>query len=268
MHMMPHQPLPLIIGHRGASREAPENTLASFRLAFQQEADGVEADFRLTRDGEIVCLHDESTARTAGVDMAISRSTLAELRRLDLGIWKGERWRDAHLPTLDEVLGELPPGKRLFIEIKSGEEIVAPLADLLARSAVEEDRLRLLCFDARLVRTLKERLPSCRVCWLTDYRFRGTWRPSHFEILDTLAESRADGLASRDRAVLDAELVGLLRERALEIHTWTVDSVKAAERLARLGVDSIMTNRPGWLRLALVRRLAGFGAAEREGGAR
>jgi len=256
----------LIIGHRGASRDAPENTLASFRLAFQQGADGLEADFRLTRDGRIVCLHDAGTARTAGADLPVERSTLAELRRLDVGSWKGEEWRGERIPTLEEVLGALPAGKRLFIELKSGVEIVRPLAAVLAASGVAPDRLRLLCFDAQLIRALKEGLPQYRACWLTDYRFRGSWRPAPRELLATLRECRADGLASRDRAILDLPLVKALREESREIHVWTVDRAAAARRLLELGVDSIMTNRPGWLRQALARRGRGQTTAPEEAG--
>jgi glycerophosphoryl diester phosphodiesterase len=241
----------LIIGHRGASREAPENTLASFGLAFQQGADGIEADFRLTRDGQIVCLHDDSTARTGGVDLKVEEATLSELRRLDVGAWKGAAWAGERIPTLAEVLHALPAGKLLFIEIKSGPEIVDPLAAVLAQCRVPAGQLRFLSFSADLVRLLKERLPGHRACWLTDYRFRGVWRPSRAEALAVLRQSLADGLASRERSILDASFVGALRGESLEIHVWTVDQVAAARRLLALGVDSIMTNRPGWLRRAL-----------------
>jgi glycerophosphoryl diester phosphodiesterase len=241
----------LIIGHRGASLDAPENTLASFRLAFEQGADGVEADFRLTRDGEIVCLHDDSTGRTAGTDLRVEQATLSELRRLDAGAWKGANWAGERIPTLREVLSALPAGKMLFIELKSGPEIVPPLAALLEESGVAAGRIRFLSFSADLIILLKERLPEYRACWLTDYRFRGAWRPSRRELLDTLRASGADGLASRDRAVLDAPLVEALREQSLEIHVWTVDAASAGRRLCALGVDSIMTNRPGWLRRAV-----------------
>ncbi|GFO64632.1 glycerophosphodiester phosphodiesterase [Geomonas paludis] len=242
---------PLIIGHRGASRDAPENTLASFRLAFTQQADGIEADFRLTRDGHIVCLHDPGTSRTTGMDLAVADATLAQLQRLDAGSRKGERWRGEPIPTLAQVLGMLPAGKRLFVELKCGTEIIAPLAADLARAAVPADRIRFLAFDHLLVAALKERLPDYRVCWLCDYRWRGGWHPSPAQVLARLAETGADGLASRDRAILDAALVRELRQRGLEIHVWTVDSARGAARLADLGVDSIMTNRPGWLRRAL-----------------
>ena len=247
----------LIIGHRGASRDAPENTQASIELAFQQGADGVEADFRLTRDGRIVCLHDDGTARTGGAELRVADCTFEELRRLDLGLWKGERWRGQRLPLLSELLAALPAGKRLFIELKSGAEIVEPLAATLAAAGVDPARLRLLAFSPELIFALKARLPDYRACWLSDYRWRGHWQPSPRQVLDTLRDCRADGLASRDRAILDAAFVDTLRRDSLEIHVWTVDRAASARRLVALGVDSIMTNRPGWLRRALAEESAG-----------
>jgi len=255
----------LIIGHRGASRDAPENTLASFRLAFEQGADGVEADFRLTRDGEIVCLHDDSTARTAGVDLKVAEATLSELHRLEVGAWKGGAWGGERIPTLKQVLRDLPAGKKLFIELKSGLEIVPPLAALIEASAVMAEQIRFLSFNKALISAVKERLPDYRSCWLTEYRWRGAWHPSPFEVLAALEESGVDGLASGDRAILDASLVRELRERGLEIHVWTVDAASAARRLCRLGVDSIMTNRPGWLRHALEKQPHLAGAVAESG---
>ena len=192
----------MIIGHRGASRNAPENTLAAFRLAWEEGADGIEADFRLTGDGRIVCLHDASTGRTAEKDLAVAASTLAELRTLDVGLWQGHAWIGERIPTLAEVLSSLPPGKKLFIELKSGPEIVAPLVQELSRSGADPERLRLLAFSAPLLAELKEQLPDYRACWLTDCRRwlpGGAWRPSPEEILATLRHTGVDGLAIRGR---------------------------------------------------------------------
>jgi glycerophosphoryl diester phosphodiesterase len=253
----------LIIGHRGASREAPENTLASFRLAFEQGADGIEADFRLTADGEIVCLHDDTTGRTAGVALRAGAATWAELRALEVGGWKGEAWRGEPIPSLKEVLEALPAGKCLFVELKSGPEIIPQLGATLAASGVAPERIRLLAFSAQLIRTLKEKLPGYRSCWLTDYRWRGSWRPSQQQVLDTLKSCGADGLASRARGILDAGFVAALRQESLEVHLWTVDTAAEARRLASLGVDSIMTNRPLWIARSLAGRIpagAGKGA--------
>ena len=244
----------LLIAHRGASRSAPENTLAAFRLAWAEGADGVEADFRLTGDGRIVCLHDATTGRTAGVEFIVATASLAELRRLDVGRWQGSAWSGEQIPTLAEVLAALPPEKKLFIELKSGPEIVAPLQRELAESGVAPEQLRLLAFSAPLLTELKAVLPGYRSCWLTDYRRRllgGVWQPSREEVLATLRRAGADGLASRGREILDDCFVAALRREGYEIHVWTVDAIAAARRFAALAVDSIMTNRPGWLRQRL-----------------
>ncbi len=249
----PHN-LPLIIGHRGASRDAPENTLESFRLAWSQGADGIEADFRLTADGRIVCMHDETAGRTTGVDLRIADTPLEELRRLNAGLRKGPGWSGAVVPTLDEVLAAIPDGTWFFIEIKCGPEIIPALEGVLRGWGGAPERIRLLSFSAELVAEFKKRLPDWYTCWLCDYRHilsGNVWRPSREEVLDTLHHSGADGLASADRAFLDRGLAAALKERGTELHVWTVDRPAAAERLCALGVDSIMTNRPGWLKQRL-----------------
>lgn len=246
--------IPLIIGHRGASREAPENTLESFRLAWDQGADGIEADFRLAADGRIVCMHDETTARTTGVDLKIADTPLKELRRLNAGLWKGSAWSGAVIPTLDEVLAAIPDGTWFFIEIKSGPEIIPALEMALRGSKISPERIRLLSFSAPLVAELKQRLPGWRACWLCDYRHTllgNVWRPSREDVFDALRRTGADGLASANRAFLDRDLAEKLKERGMELHVWTVDRPSAARHLCDLGVDSIMTNRPGWLRQQL-----------------
>ncbi len=246
--------LPLIIGHRGASREAPENTLESFRLAWSDGADGIEADFRLTADGAIVCMHDASTGRTTDEELEIAASTLNELRRLDAGAWKSAAWLGTGIPTLDEVLASVPPEKWFFIELKSGVEIVAPLKRALLVSGVTSERIRLLSFSAPLIKELSLSLPVWHACLLCDYRYSLTgngWRPSRSDVLAMLAHTGACGIASADRAFLDRNFVDTLREIGLEIHVWTVDRPSNARRLCALGVDSIMTNRPGWLRQKL-----------------
>ncbi|MSN27276.1 MAG: glycerophosphodiester phosphodiesterase [Geobacter sp.] len=248
--------LPLIIGHRGASREAPENTLESFRLAWEQGANGIEADFRLTGDGQIICMHDVTSGRTTGLNLKIADTTLKELRSLDAGLWKGPEWRGVKIPTLDEVLAVIPAGTRFFIELKSGDEIIAPLEKALLASGISPDRIRLLSFSAPLITLLKERLPDWQACWLCDYRhtlLSNVWRPSHDKVIETLGESAADGLASANSAFLDADMVKRLRELGKEIHVWTVDRPTDARKFCAVGVDSIMTNRPGWLREKLTK---------------
>src|SRR3954468_15593010 len=117
----------VIIAHRGASRDAPENTLAAVRLAWAQHADAVEIDVHLTRDGRLAVIHDPDTQRTTGVPRIVAQSTFAELSELDAGAWKNARFAGEKIPALEDVLAVVPDGKRLFVEIKGGPEVVPEL---------------------------------------------------------------------------------------------------------------------------------------------
>ena len=111
---------PLIIAHRGASGDAPENTLAAFRLAIEQGADLIELDIHQTLDGSLVVLHDESLERTGGDPRLVKDLTLAQIKKLDVGAWRGNTFANEAIPTLAEVL-ELAEGEiSLQIEIKRG----------------------------------------------------------------------------------------------------------------------------------------------------
>ncbi|QDU58582.1 glycerophosphodiester phosphodiesterase [Aeoliella mucimassa] len=241
-----------IVAHRGASYAAPENTLASFQLAWDEGADGVEGDFYLTSDGEIVCIHDKDTKRTAGKKLVVAESTLAELQQLDVGSWKDPKYAGERIPTLEQVLAIVPEGKRMVIELKIGPEIVEPLAKVLAESKVPREMITIIAFDADTVKACKQTLPDLRTHWLTSYRDQkdGTWKPTLAEVSETLAETGADGLGSQcKQAVFDAEFIQALKGQGLkEFHVWTVDDVEIARYYAKQGALGITTNRPGWLR--------------------
>jgi glycerophosphoryl diester phosphodiesterase len=240
-----------LIAHRGASHDAPENTLASFRLAWETGADGIEGDFRLSSDGEIVCIHDATTGRTAGTSLVVAESTLARLRELDVGGWKGAEWGEERIPTLREVIATVPPGKRIFIELKSGPAILLPLAAILAVAPLTPDQVVILSFSVEVVTASRQFLPHLRTLWLTDYRkgiITRKWHPTIAEIIQTLVQSGACGLASKAHRSIDAEVVQGLHVAGFEFHVWTVDAPRAAARYAAIGTDSIITNRPGWLR--------------------
>ncbi len=241
----------MIVGHRGASHSAPENTLAAFELAWAEGADGVEGDFRLTRDGQIVCIHDADTSRTAGKSMVVADSTMKELQQLDVGSWKHPRYAGERLPTLEAVLEAVPEGKLFFIELKTGSEVVPALKKVLADSPVPRDQLVIIAFDADLIRECKKELPEVRAHWLTGYkRFVGGWTPSTGEVLETLRLTGANGLGSKAEATaFDAEFIAAMRDGGIdEFHVWTVDDPDLARFYIDQGVWSLTTNRPGWLR--------------------
>jgi glycerophosphoryl diester phosphodiesterase len=247
----------LIIAHRGASHDAPENTLAAFKLAWEQKADGIEGDFYLTRDGKIICTHDKTTKRTAkgGVDLDVASSTLADLRKLDVGSWKDPKYAGEKMPTLEEVLAIIPAGKLFFIEIKCGPEILPALEKTLAHLPVPAENLRIISFNADVIAQSKDRLPKIKAQWLTDYKQdkqSGEWRPGHEAVLKMLKDKKAAGLGSKANfVVLTPEFVNQLKGIGLEVGAWTVDKAEDARKLRDMGVSAITTNRPGFIRDAL-----------------
>jgi glycerophosphoryl diester phosphodiesterase len=242
---------PLIIAHRGASADAPENTLAAFRLAWEQGADGAEGDFRLTKDGEVVCLHDSGTKRTGDKAIDVVKSTLEELRTVDVGRWKSPKFAGERMPTLAEVLAVVPPGKTFFIEVKGGPEIMPALERVVARSSVKAEQLRIIAFNAEVIVQAKRRLPQVKAQWLTEFEqdeATKAWVPDTAAVLRTLKEIGADGLNAQGKTeVLTAEFVGRLKALNLETGAWTVDDPGVARMLAR----ALTTNRPALIRGAL-----------------
>ena len=115
---------PLVVAHRGASHDAPENTLPAFELAWTQGADAIEGDFLLTKDNRIVCIHDGSTKRLTDRNLVVRGSTLKELRELDVGYWKHEKFKGTKIPTIAEVFATIPKGMKIFVEVKCGKEII------------------------------------------------------------------------------------------------------------------------------------------------
>ena len=113
--------------------------MSAFRLAWDKQADAVEGDFYLTADQEIVCIHDKDTNRTAPNQpvFSVADSTLDQLKTLDVGSWKNQRFAGERIPTLGEVLSVVPSGKKILIEIKCGKEIVPELKSQLSQCTRE-----------------------------------------------------------------------------------------------------------------------------------
>ncbi len=243
---------PLLIAHRGASHEAPENTLAAFRLAWEEGADGIEGDFYLSKDGRIVCIHDKDTKRTAGKNVRVADSTFADLRKLDVGSWKSPKYAGERIPTLSEVLAAVPQGKLIYVEIKCGPEIVPALKPVFAASGLANEQIRVIAFDKNVIAAVKKQLPGIKAYWLTSYKQdppAKTWKPTAESVRETLQEIAADGLGTKaEPRVVGADFVKQLREAGREFHAWTIDDVPLARRFLELGVDSITTNRPAFLR--------------------
>jgi glycerophosphoryl diester phosphodiesterase len=247
----------LIIAHRGASYDAPENTLAAFRLAWEQQADGIEGDFYLTSDRQIVCFHDKTTLRVAPAvpERPVAEMTLAELRKLDVGSWKDARFAGEKPPTLEEVLQTVPAGKLFFVEIKSGPEILPVLKPQLEASGLKPDQLVIIAFNDEVASGARQMMPQYRVNWLTSYKqenAQAPWKPGRRQVLRTLSATGATGLGTNGNTdVVDIAFGRAIRKAGREFHVWTINEPVLARHFQDLGVDSITTDRPAFIRAAI-----------------
>ena len=238
---------PLVLGHRGASAEAPENTLAAFRLAMVQGADGVELDVWRCATGEVVVVHDENLSRVAGAPLRVPDSPLAALRALDVGAWRGERFRGERIPLLAEVLDALP-GAVVNVELKSRGDrdlsLAHAAADVIWKKGAGS-RVVVSSFDWRLLAAFRLASPDVAAGLLFD----GTraWRLRTFLGIRTLRPAAVHP----DRALATDARVRRWSERGLAVNVWTVDEPADAERLARAGAAALITNTPATVRGAL-----------------
>ncbi len=240
-----------VIAHRGASADAPENTLAAFRVAWEHGADAVEMDLRLTRDGRIAVIHDADLRRVAGSRSKVSALDASELKKFDVGAWKDVQWAGECVPLLDEVLAQVPPTGRVFLELKGGPDMLPELKRCIARSGLEASRICVIAFEHQLLLQSKKLLPEVEHAWVIG-------RPSFFsfgEVMKAAASSGLDALDLKASWPLDRARVEKAHRAGLKIYVWTVDDMELARHLAAAGVDGITTNRPALLSKTLHHKL-------------
>lgn len=240
-----------IIAHRGASSLAPENTLTAVILGFRQSADAVELDVHLTKDGEIVVIHDPNTRRTSGQDRLVQKTNLAELRSLQVGKWGPWLGQGFHeqIPVLSEALALVPKDKKLFIEIKVGTEIFPSLRQTLRTAALNAEQTILIGFDYLTMKAAKQEFPELKVQWLVNYnRDARGYYPTAAWLAEHASTAKFDAVSLHYEWPINGNFVGQLKMAGLKVYTWTVDDVSLARRHIAAGVDGITTNRPGRLR--------------------
>ena len=239
----------LIVAHRGASRDAPENTLPAFELAWRRGADAIEGDFHLTKDGKIVCIHDRDTEKVAGKKLIVKESRLAELRKLDVGSYRDIRFKGVVIPTIDEVFATVPPGKKIYVEVKCGVEIVPELLAAIQRSKLKQEQIIFISFQDSVIQAIKARAPNYQAYWLSGFKRddSGQISPSFKTVLKTLRETGADGFSS-SKDVIGPAFIKDIQQAGFQYHVWTVDDAATAEKFVDWGAQSITTNVPGLIK--------------------
>lgn len=261
---------PLVIGHRGASGELPENTIPAFERAVEQGAVILETDVHRSRDGFVVLSHDPAVERMTGGSGAVEELTLEELRALDAGHrftpdggrTFPERGRGHRIPTLDEVLRAFPR-MRFNVELKRSDPALVDATLALVEEAGADERVLLAAGEDATMTLLRERLATSR---LRPARGASTSDVVGFlKALESGGEPPSEPMALQvppsfgGRDVVTGALVEFAHAHDVQVHVWTVNDVDEMERLLDLGVDGVMSDFPG--------RLHGVIAARRARGA-
>jgi len=254
-----------VIAHRGASGTLAEHTLAAYRLAIEEGADGLECDVRLTADGQLVCVHDRTVDRTSNGRGAVSALTLEQLSAFDFGSWKSEGSGPDHgsVLTLERLL-ELATGcgRRLELAIETkhpirqGGRLERALIELLHRfdlvtpSSGEPSPVRIMSFSQLSLRRVRALAPGIPTVYLLEHVlpwFRGGRLPYGARIA-------GPGI---DLIRAHPGYVAALHHAGQQVRVWTVDDPADVELCLRLGVDTIISNHPGRVLDQLGRRDGG-----------
>lgn len=230
--------MPLLFAHRGASAAAPENTMPAFAKAIEQEADGIELDVHLSRDGELVVIHDETLDRTTNGTGWVKDHTLAELQalRADNGL---PGFADARIPTLREVLNLLRPTDRLLnIELKTSpiwyEGIEAKTIALVAACGMQ-DRVIYSSFNHYSIETVRRLAPQAQTAYLFS------------DILcDIERQAAAHGVGGLHPGLWNVKMRDFLPRylaSGLAVRVWTVNEEADLRWLLQAGAD-VITNDP------------------------
>jgi glycerophosphoryl diester phosphodiesterase len=235
---------PLNFAHQGASHEAPANTLAAFLLAVEMGADGIEFDVHLSRDGEVVVIHDYVVDATTDGHGPVRDQSLSELKRLDAGSWFAPAFLGERVPTLGEVIDTVGQRLLLNIELKTVSLRGEGLAEAVVRIVEENrllDRVIVSSFNPLSLWRVKRLNPSIPVgllygpdmpFFLRRPWFRHLFRPEALHPYHTM---------------VDGDYVRWAKGQGCRVHTWTVDEPGEMWQLMRKGVDLIITNRPDLL---------------------
>ena len=236
---------PLIIAHRGASAQAPESTAAAIREAARAGAGMVELDVQVTLDGRLVIFHDKRLERTTDGRGVLTHTRYADVARLDAGGWFHPRFSGERILLVSQALRRIPPRMGVNLELKR-TALPRPLIHRLLRLLrcfSRPRRILLSSFDPALIRlATSSRRPLALICQAQpDRSLRqairlgcAAWHPCH-----TLVTPRR---------------IAAAHAAGLRVHAWTVDEVRTARRLMRMGVDGVFTNDPARLVRALRRR--------------
>lgn len=249
-----HRSSPLVLGHRGNSAHAPENTLAAFSRALLDGADGIEFDVRLSRDGVPVVIHDATLKRTGLIDRAVSSLNAVELQQIDVGSWFAQRaqlnqsFANESVPLLTEVFELFAdnPGV-LYLEMKCDRDEGPSLAEAVVRSCRASgmvQRIVVECFDLDAIAAVKQIDSEIRTAALFEPRLsRPVSTLRRLKMVEAALGVGANEIALH-HTLAGARVVEKAKETGLEVVVWTVDELGWITRAQALGIKALIANNP------------------------
>lgn len=230
----------IILGHRGSSGLAPENTLAAMKLAIKQGCQGIETDLQLTKDGEVIVFHDWSVERTTNGTGEIKDLTLEELLTLDAGSWFSKEFKNEKILTLKSLLNIIPNNLLLNLEIKSrswdNRGIEEKVVNILEENRSLEN-IVISSFNHKSLERVQKLNPNIKLGLL----FEGQM----VNLVELLKISKLNIYSLHpNHHYVDKEFIEEAHGHNYKVYSWTVNDIKSANRLKNAGIDGIITNFP------------------------
>lgn len=252
--LLPPAALPAVevVALRGASYEAPENSLPAVRLAWKQAADAVLLNLQITKDLQLVLMSDLYPNTGAESAEPVSRLTFAQLKAFDIGKAKGEAFAGTRIPALTDVWETVPEKGRVFLVLETGNHLHTATANVIEKSDLKKRVVLMSPFVKNLVE-VKKRLKDLPGLWMTSLEEKepGKWSPGPDSMVSKLGNDGLDGVYLMDCAGVDERFVTTLHEAKKKVYVWNVTHEEAVKRLRKIGVDGIASERPQWLRTVL-----------------
>lgn len=239
--MFEHFSTPMLFAHRGACALAPENTIPSFELAVSHKADAIELDAKLSRDGHVMVIHDQTVDRTTDGTGKVMELSLAELKKLDAGSFFGKEFADTAIPTLDEVFEAV--GKKIFVNVEltnyksKSDELVEKVAETVKRHKMEDRVLFSSFLPVNLVKA-QALLPNTPVALLCLPGLPGLLSRS------ALCRHYSPGIIHPYLSDVSQGYINSEHRQGRRVHVWTVNDEKDILRLKAIGADGIFTDNP------------------------
>jgi glycerophosphoryl diester phosphodiesterase len=227
------------IAHRGASGRYPENTRLAFAKAIEAGADMIELDCQLSRDGHVVVFHDERLNRVGRSRGTVRSKTLEQLKRLDIGVWRGRNFAGERILTLEEALDSIAGNADLCVEIKSYQDSALGIELKVLFSVSHYDyfeRTTFSSFDYGVLARLRQLAPDATIGVIVGSPLQRNWLEA------------ARGVSARSvhvqKEVVTREVLAQAWEEGLDVYVWTVNDVHEMQALSGMGVQGLISDFP------------------------